>query len=224
MDTNKWRVKNKEKVKEITKSYVEKNREKVNQYKKVWSEKNREKIREQKRKWREKNKEKIKEKRKIYKAENKEKISKTNKIYNDKTKDYRKDYYLKNKEKIINYQKEYKKKRKSTDPLFKLKNDFSKLLLMSFKRKGYGKKTKTQQILGCTFEEFKQHLEKQFEPWMNWENKGLYNGTPNFGWDIDHVIPQSSAKTEDELIKLNHYTNLKPLCSYINRDVKRSIV
>ncbi|HMZ47140.1 MAG TPA: hypothetical protein PLU36_10075 [Chitinophagaceae bacterium] len=56
---------------------------------------------------------------------------------------------------------------------------------------------------------------------MNWRNKGLYNGTPNFGWDIDHIIPLSSAVNETDIIKLNHYTNLRPLCSYVNRYVKR---
>jgi len=56
---------------------------------------------------------------------------------------------------------------------------------------------------------------------MNWDNRGLYNGEPNYGWDIDHIIPSSTAKTEDELIRLNHYTNLQPLCSYFNRVVKR---
>ena len=56
---------------------------------------------------------------------------------------------------------------------------------------------------------------------MSWVNKGLYNGQPNFGWDIDHIVPISKADSEIELIKLNHYTNLQPLCSYINRDIKR---
>ena len=57
---------------------------------------------------------------------------------------------------------------------------------------------------------------------MNFDNYGKYNGEFNFGWDIDHIIPTSSAKTEEEIIKLNHYTNLKPLCSKINRDIKRN--
>ena len=42
-----------------------------------------------------------------------------------------------------------------------------------------------------------------------------------YGWDIDHKIPLASAETEEELLKLNHYTNLQPLCSRINRDIKR---
>jgi hypothetical protein len=59
---------------------------------------------------------------------------------------------------------------------------------------------------------------------MNWDNYGNpkdgmleYNKT----WDIDHITPTSSAITEEELIKLNHYTNLKPLCSKFNRHIKR---
>ena len=59
---------------------------------------------------------------------------------------------------------------------------------------------------------------------MSWNNKGLYNGEFNFGWDIDHIIPLSSGKTEEDIIKLNHYTNLQPLCSRINRDIKKDIV
>lgn len=57
---------------------------------------------------------------------------------------------------------------------------------------------------------------------MNWNNHGKYNGEYNFGWDIDHIIPLDSAKTEEDIIKLNYYTNLQPLCSYINRVVKRT--
>jgi hypothetical protein len=55
---------------------------------------------------------------------------------------------------------------------------------------------------------------------MIWDNYGLYNGT-EYGWDIDHIIPSSSAITEEELLKLNHFSNLQPLCSYFNRDIKR---
>ena len=46
---------------------------------------------------------------------------------------------------------------------------------------------------------------------MTWENHGKYNGDFNYGWDIDHIIPISSANSEEEIIKLNHYTNLQPL-------------
>ena len=76
--------------------------------------------------------------------------------------------------------------------------------------------------MGCSFEEFKIHLESQFEPWMLWDNRGKYNGELNYGWDIDHIIPISTSQTVDDVIRLNHYTNLQPLCSKINRDIKRN--
>ena len=59
---------------------------------------------------------------------------------------------------------------------------------------------------------------------MNWENYGTPKDgiiAPNKSWDIDHIKPLSSFKTEQELLKLNHYTNLRPLCSHYNRFVKR---
>ena len=40
---------------------------------------------------------------------------------------------------------------------------------------------------------------------MSWDNYGYY------GWHIDHIIPLSFAKTEEETYKLCHYTNLQPL-------------
>ena len=58
---------------------------------------------------------------------------------------------------------------------------------------------------------------------MTWKNKGLYNGEFNYGWDIDHIIPLSSAENYEDLVKLNHYSNLRPLCSKVNRDIKRKI-
>ena len=75
--------------------------------------------------------------------------------------------------------------------------------------------------LGCTFEEFKLYLESKFEGWMSWENYGKYNGELNYGWDIDHITPLSKAKTEDDIYNLSHYSNLQPLCSKINRDIKK---
>ena len=102
-------------------------------------------------------------------------------------------------------------KKKNSDSLYNLKCSLRSYISSCLKHKGYKKSTKTINILGCSFEQFKLHLESKFETWMNWENKGLYNGELNYGWDIDHIIPISSAKTEEEMIKLNHYLNLQPL-------------
>ena len=95
------------------------------------------------------------------------------------------------------------------------------MVYRSLKRKGYTKKSHTYEIIGCSYDFLLDYLEAKFENWMNWNNKGLYNGELTYGWDIDHIIPLSSATNEEELIKLNHYTNLQPLCSKINRDIKK---
>lgn len=148
-----------------------------------------------------------------YYIKNKERLVLSQKKYNEK-----------NKDKIKDYQNKYIKNKRSTDIMYWIRSRCGISISTSLKRNGYSKKSRTYEILGCSFEDFKLHLESKFEPWMNWENRGLYNGQPNYGWDIDHIIPQSSATTEEELIKLNHFTNLQPLCSYINRYIKRDSI
>jgi len=44
----------------------------------------------------------------------------------------------------------------------------------------------------------------------------------NITWDLDHIIPISSAQTEEDVYRLSHYTNLRPLCSFNNRWIKRN--
>ena len=122
----------------------------------------------------------------------------------------------------IEYNKKYVKQRKQSDPLFKLKCNISSFIGNSINNKGYTKSSRSTKILGCTLDEFKQHLESQFEPWMTWDNYGCKSPSgPGTTWDIDHIIPLNSAITEEDIIHLNHYTNLRPLCSYVNRFIKR---
>ena len=155
---------------------------------------------------------------------------------------YNLEYYKNNKEKIILFQKKHRELNKNyyinyrlinkqnhrnyinnrlkNDPKFKLNLNIRNLIKKSIKSIGLKKNTKTEIILGCSFLEFKNHLESKFESWMTWDNYGLYNGEPNYGWDIDHILPTSSAINEEEIIKLNHYSNLQPMCSYYNRYIK----
>lgn len=67
------------------------------------------------------------------------------------------------------------------------------------------KNNKSIKYIGCTPNELKSHLESQFTDGMSWDNYGMY------GWHIDHIIPKSLIKTEEDLIKISHYTNLQPL-------------
>lgn len=136
-----------------------------------------------------KNKEKIKE----YFTKNKERI-----------KNYKKQHYKKNKKHIIEKCVEYTKNRRKKDSLYKLKHDLGNLILGVLKTKGYAKKSKTYLLLEADFETVKNHLE--------------YTWFQNYGTEyigqkvhIDHITPCASAKTEEELSKLQHYTNLQYL-------------
>jgi 5-methylcytosine-specific restriction endonuclease McrA len=51
---------------------------------------------------------------------------------------------------------------------------------------------------------------------MTWENQGKCMSNYNETWQLDHIIPISNAKSIEDVIKLNHYTNLRPLCSKLN--------
>lgn len=113
-----------------------------------------------------------------------------------------------------------KRKRLKNDPLFKLTCNIRTLIRISFKN-GFTKRSRTEKIIGCSYDELKKHFEDKFEAWMTWDNYGKYNGELNYGWDIDHIIPVCTATNEEELVKLNHYTNLQPLCGYTNRYIKR---
>jgi hypothetical protein len=141
----------------------------------------------------------------------------------DKIKIFDKQYREKNKEKIKLKNRDWRNK-VSNNPYYKLKNNVSKSISKIIKRNGYTKNSRTHEILGCSYDEFKTHIESLWEPWMNWDNygnpkDGVYE--PNKTWDIDHILPTSSAITEEELLELNHYSNLQPLCSYYNRFIKR---
>jgi hypothetical protein len=198
----KWYAENKEKRGEQLKKYREENKEKIKEFHKNNNDKRRKKYAE--------NREENLIKRRKYLEANKEKIAKQ-----------RKEYNLKNKEKNDTYRYDYIKNRLKNDKIFKFRLNISNLIRQSFNNGSYTKKSKLQEILGCTYEEFVTYIESRFEDWMNWENHGKYNGDFNYGWDIDHIIPISTAQTIEDVIKLNHYTNLQPLCSKVNRNIKR---
>lgn len=219
-----YRKKNAEKTKtyqkEYYKNYRTKDRDKYLEGKKKSYQKNKNKINEDNRKRLFKNKEKYALSKKKYYQKNKEKSLEANKKWKEKNpernKELKQKWYLKNKYKRA----EEIKKRKQVDPLFKLKISISTRIRSGIKSRGFVKNFKTKEILGCTYEEFKKYIESKFAHWMNWDNYGKYNGELNCGWDLDHIIPLVSATTEEEVIKLNHYTNFQPLCSKINRDIK----
>lgn len=188
------------------------------EYLKKYLLENKEKKRKYDIEYRKKNAEKLKLQSNLYCMLNKDEINKRNAKYRASHKEEIREYHKKNRSKysaVARY-------RYSNDSVFALNRIVRSFVLRSFKDRKIKKSNKTEIILGCSFDEFKKYIESKFEPWMNWENRGLYNGEFNYGWDLDHIIPISSAKTEEDIIKLNHYTNFQPLCSNLNRNIKKN--
>ena len=187
------------------------------------------------------NREEILEKQSEYYNNNKKKINKKRKKkYNDNKKEINKkqrEYYNKNKKKILLNCKKYRErnkieylkrnreynkrpevkarrnekrnKRRKDDHLYRLIHNLTCGIRDYMRLNDISKTTKSYEYIGCSPEYLKKHLEKQFKLGMTWDNYGTY-------WHVDHIIPISSAKTEKDIYKLNHYLNLQPLEAEVN--------
>jgi len=123
--------------------------------------------------------------------------------FKQKTSASKKSYREKNKKSIREKDVIYRKERMKTDPLYRAKIDARNIIRKALSEKGYSKKSRTEEILGCSFIEFKIHIESLFLNNMSWENRNE--------WHIDHIIPLAFAKNEKELLLINHYINLRPI-------------
>lgn len=168
--------------------------------------------------WRENNKDKISAYEQT--EERKKQQKESTKKQNPKTILKRKE----NKETWNAYRRANHKERINSNPLYRLKLNIKSLISGSFKKKGTNKSKRTIEILGCTFPEYKAHIEAQFESWMNWNNYGAYKVNGIRTWQIDHIFPISLANSPERLIELNHYTNLRPLDSKENLDKRNNII
>lgn len=145
--------------------------------------------------------------KKQYYWDNVEKIGEYNKEYNSRAEV---------KEAKTKYNREYERNRRANDSLYDFKKNIKSTISRSISSNGYRKKSRTQVILGCSYEFVRRYFERQFTDGMSWDNYGE--------WEIDHIKPMSSAKTEEQAIELNHYTNLQPLWKKDNREKNNKII
>jgi hypothetical protein len=124
-----------------------------------------------------------------------------------------------------NYQKQtgqnkkHNKLKRQTDIQWKLKANLRNRYLDALKRHTSGGKVNKYHsaidLIGCDIEFYKQYLEQQFKPDMNWENHGTL-------WEIDHIKPCASfdltiIKQQKECF---NYLNTQPLYYSENRSKK----
>lgn len=131
--------------------------------------------------------------------------------------DYKKQWKDKNKKLQREYVKEYESRIH-----VKLKKRVSRRIRHALKSRSIDKTIKVLDFLPYTVEQLKQHLESQFEPWMNWENWGRYDAAKWDGesastwtWNIDHKIPMAnhtySCQNDPGFVEAWKLENLRPL-------------
>lgn len=101
------------------------------------------------------------------------------------------------------YKRDFQRKKLLNNKLYVVECRIRANLKNALKKRNIKKAGKTFDMLGYSPNDLFVHIEKQFLKGMSWENIGK--------WHIDHIIPLNTAKNEEDLIRLNHFTNLRPL-------------
>jgi len=166
---------------------------------------------------------------KQYRLSTKEKAAKYNKNYRIENAAalilQKSDYRRRNKSKIAAAKKVYEKNKLNNDPSFKLRKRLSLFvrLALNGNKQGFS----ILEFLPYSIEKLKLYLESLFEPWMSWDNWGVYNSETwndndktTWTWQLDHVIPQCQLPyqnmDEENFKKCWTLENLRPLSAKIN--------
>ena len=171
----------------------------------------------------EKSKEYYKAKSSENHAKNRERNNKRNAEYQRKNADILKqkhnEYRANNRERARRWQKRYSeanhskimdsiRERRRNDPMLRLR-DAIRGSIRAYLGSKKTRRGSTFEIVGCTPDFLRGHLEKQFKDGMTWENYGPY-------WHVDHRIPLASGNSPEEIMGLSHWTNLQPLTAFEN--------
>lgn len=129
-------------------------------------------------------------------------------VYQEKAKENSKRH--RKKPGVLEEIKRKENERYATEPIYRLIKNTRSMLAYAFRKKKSKKKNSSEEILGMNFEEFTKYLLDTF--------KNKYGRD----WDgvekvhIDHIIPLAAAETEDDVLKLCHYSNLQLLLAKDN--------
>ena len=151
---------------------------------------------------------------KKYYITHKKQIKQKSKEHRENNLEYYKEYnkkYQQNPEYRVKRNKR-QKERYNTDINFKITVTLRNRIWDVLNRKPKNKRT--LELLGCSIEELKKHLETQFTSGMTWDNHGKGHSK----WNIDHIKPCNSFDLSDSKQQeiCFHYTNLQALWSLDN--------
>jgi len=101
---------------------------------------------------------------------------------------------------------------------FKLRQIMRNVISRIARKTKSKKSRKTNEYLGCTFQEARAWIEKQFKRGMRWDNHGE--------WEIHHKIPLAEWDLTDpqQMVRATHFTNLQPLWRHENRSIGARLV
>lgn len=218
-----YRCYNIDKINERDKLYKETHKEENKEYQERYRKEHKKERKEYQEKYRENHKEERKEYDKLYRENHKEEKAKYYKKYyennsdiikersktfyennKEERKEYDKLYRESHKEEITKRQRNYRNKRRKLDLEYKIACNLRCRIRLALH--GKSKSAHTMELIGCSIEELKQHLESQFRDGMSWENYGTT-------WHIDHIIPCIAFDMTDEEQQKEcfNYKNLQPL-------------
>lgn len=188
----------------------------VNEYSKQYYSKNKEKILEN-----QTSKRKTGNNKDLtYRQTNREKISLNKKAYYQANKEKIKEYRAKNKENLAKKSATRKKERAKTDIVFILSGRLRHRIRCAIKRQFTSKSHSTIELIGCTFEHFKNYFQRLFTKGMNWDffMKGKIH--------IDHIVPCSKFNLTDPTQQKAcfHYKNLQPLWAFDNLSKRDNVI
>lgn len=105
---------------------------------------------------------------------------------------------------------QYVQRRKQCDPVYRLKCQVRNTIYRSFARTGNVKQERCEEITGISIDGLIEHLSRTFESKYGqaWDGKTAVH--------IDHIVPLATAKSEEDVIRLCHYSNLQLLTAQDN--------
>lgn len=119
------------------------------------------------------------------------------------------NYYRRSNDEYKKRFNEYRKQKRIENSQYCFMDRLRSRVRKMLKTQNGEKYFKTQELLGCSFEKFKEHIEKQFYGNMSWDLK-------NF--ELDHIIPCSwfDLKNDKHQKICFNYKNIQPLTSEDN--------
>ena len=204
------------------KQYRKDHKDELAAKKKQYRQVNKVKIAAYRKQYRQEHKDELAAKDKQYAQDNKAGIAARKKRYRQDNKveiaAYEKQYWQGHKTEKTVYNREYKRGRKANDIDYRLKSSVTTRIGQSIK--GNKQCKHSMDLLGCSIPEVREHLEKQFQEGMSWDNWSVE------GWHIDHIIPLSYFDFRDyeQQKRAWHYTNLRPLWAMDNIKKKDKII